>query len=34
MSQSSIIAFALMVGFIVWITTKGELPKYRAVLGV
>jgi hypothetical protein len=34
MSQSSIIAGALLIGFIVFITIKGELPKYRAVIGI
>ncbi len=34
MSQTSIIAAALLVGFIVFITTRGELPKYRAVVGI
>ena len=34
MSQTSIIAGALIVGFIVFITVKGELPKYLAVLGI
>lgn len=34
MSQTSIIAGVLVLGFIVFITTKGELPKYLAVLGI
>lgn len=34
MSQSSTIAFALIVGFIVFITVRGELPKYLGVLGL
>jgi len=34
MNQTSIIAAALIVGFIVFITTRGELPKYLAVLGL
>jgi hypothetical protein len=32
--QTSIIAAALIVGFIVYVTTKGELPKYLAVIGL
>ncbi len=34
MPQSSTIAFALIVGFIVFITVRGELPKYLGVLGL
>ncbi len=34
MSQTSIIAGVLVLGFIVFITTKGELPTYLAVLGI
>jgi hypothetical protein len=34
MNQTSIIAAALIVGFIVFITTRGELPKYLAVMGI
>ena len=34
MSQTSIIAGVLVLGFIVFITTKGELPKDLAVLGI
>lgn len=34
MSQNSIIAFALLVGFIVFVTMKGELPQYLAVVGL
>lgn len=34
MSQSSIIAFYLLAGFIVYITVKGELSKYAAILGI
>lgn len=34
MSQSSIIAFFLLAGFIVFITVRGELPKYLNVLGI
>lgn len=32
--QSSTIAFALIVGFIVFITVRGELQKYLGVLGL
>lgn len=34
MNQSSSIAAALIVGFIVFITIRGELSKYLAVLGL
>lgn len=34
MSQESWIAAFLMIGFVVFITMRGELPKYRAVIGV
>jgi hypothetical protein len=34
MDQTSIIAAALIVGFIVFITMRGELPKYLAVIGI
>lgn len=34
LDQSSVIAAALVVAFIVYITTKGELPAYLAVLGI
>lgn len=34
MSQTSIIAAALIVGFIVFVTTRGELPKYLATIGI
>lgn len=30
--QTSTIAFALIVGFVVFITVRGELPKYIGVL--
>jgi hypothetical protein len=33
-SQSSVIAFFLLGGFIVYITIKGELPKYAATVGI
>jgi len=31
MSRTSVIFGALVIGFIVFITTKGELPKYLAL---
>ena len=34
MSQSSVIAFFLMAGFLVFVTMRGELPKYAAVIGL
>lgn len=34
MSQNSIIAFGLLAGFIVFITVRGELPRYLAVIGL
>lgn len=34
MSQNSIIAAALTIGFIVFITVRGELPKYFGALGL
>jgi hypothetical protein len=34
MNQTSVIAAALVIGFIVFITTRGELPAYLAVLGI
>lgn len=34
MDETSIIAAALIIGFVVYITTKGELPKYLAVIGI
>lgn len=34
MSQSTIIAGVILFAFIVYITMKGELPKYLAVLGL
>jgi hypothetical protein len=33
-SQSSWIAGALLLGFFVFITIRGELPAYRAVIGL
>jgi hypothetical protein len=32
MNQNSVIAFGLIVGFIVFVTVRGELPAYLAVL--
>jgi hypothetical protein len=34
MNQTSTIAAALIVGFIVFITTRGELPDYLKVIGI
>lgn len=34
MQQSSYIAAFLIIGFIVFVTVRGELGKYRAVLGI
>lgn len=34
MPQSSLIAGALIIGFIVFITMRGELSAYRKVFGV
>jgi hypothetical protein len=34
MDQTSIIAAALIVGFIVYITAKGELPAYLGIIGI
>lgn len=34
MSQSSIIAAALVIGFVVYVTIKGQLPAYLAVIGI
>jgi len=33
-SQSSIIGAAILIGFFVFITTRGELPAYRRVIGL
>lgn len=33
-SQSSTIAFYLGIGFVIFITLRGELPKYAAVIGI
>ena len=34
MNQSGSIFAALVIGFIVFVTVRGELPKYLQVLGV
>lgn len=34
MSQTSIIAAALIIGFIVFVTVKGELAGYLAIAGL
>lgn len=34
MSQTNWIAAFLVIGFIVFITVKGQLPQYRAVVGI
>ena len=34
MPQTSVIAAAVIIGFIVFVTVRGELPAYLAVLGV
>jgi len=34
MNQSSIIAFALMVGFLAYITMRGELVDYAGIVGI
>jgi hypothetical protein len=34
LSQTSVIFFGLLVGFVVFITVKGELQAYLAVLGL
>jgi hypothetical protein len=33
LSQSSTIAFFLLAGFVIFITMKGKLPDYAAVIG-
>jgi len=33
-SQSSTIAFYLLIGFLAYITMKGELPAYADVIGL
>jgi hypothetical protein len=34
MSQSSVIAAALLIGFIVYVTVRGQLAQYLGVLGI
>ena len=34
MNQSQTIAAALLVGFFVYVTVKGELPAYMRVIGL
>jgi hypothetical protein len=34
MNHSSTIAAAVLIGFIVFVTVKGELPRYLAVIGL
>ena len=34
MNQTSVIFFGLLIGFIVFITLRGELVQYMAVLGI
>jgi len=34
MSQTSIIFAALLIGFVVFVTIRGELPKYLKVVGL
>jgi hypothetical protein len=34
MPHTSIIAGALIIAFFVFITVRGELPKYAAVIGI
>ena len=34
MNQTSVIAAALIVGFVIFVTMRGELPKYLAVIGL
>lgn len=33
-NQANWIAVALLVGFLVFVTLRGELPQYREVIGV
>jgi hypothetical protein len=33
MSQTSVIFGALLVGFIVYVTSRGQLPQYLAIFG-
>lgn len=34
MSQTNWIAAFLLIGFVVYVVAKGQLPQYRAVVGV
>lgn len=34
MSQTSIIFAAILVGFIVYVTAKGQLSQYLSILGI
>jgi hypothetical protein len=34
MSQSTMIVFVLLAGFLAYITMRGELPKYAAIAGL
>jgi hypothetical protein len=34
LSQSSTIAFFLLAGFLIFVTMRGELPSYAAVVGI
>lgn len=34
MGQTGTIAFALIVGFVVFVTVRGELPTYLGVIGL
>lgn len=34
MNQSSVIAFGILIGFIVFVTTRGELNDYLNVIGL
>jgi hypothetical protein len=33
-SQSSAIAFYFLAGFVIFVTMRGRLPKYAAVIGL
>lgn len=34
MGQTNWIGAYLLIGFVVWIVVKGELPQYRQVIGI
>ena len=34
MTQQGWIAVALLIGFVVFVTLRGEIPQYRATIGV